>query len=105
MQIDRSQLKMKLNITSEKLTRIMLSANPVLANCKGSVKAVRIMMNMLGLKCIPSVTSDDILIYVPNVTDEDLRPIKEVLAKQLQEILPINMIVLPDNIIGCAANE
>lgn len=50
-------------------------------------------------------TSNDILICVPNVTDEDLRPIKEVLAKQMQEILPINMIVLPDHIIGCAINE
>lgn len=43
---------MQLNITSEKLTRLLLSANPVLANCKGSVKAVRLLLNMLGMKCI-----------------------------------------------------
>lgn len=47
---------MKLNLTSEKLTRLLLSANPVLANCKGSVKAVRLFMNMLGLKCALNVS-------------------------------------------------
>ena len=245
---------MKLNLTNEKLTRLMLSANPVLANCKGSVKAVRLFMNMLGMKCIPIVNglcatftvnnlgtnytyngiceaisngddtseyysyminnhygmlfarkedfgkyqnvfsmqisgpdsnnnstitlvpwtdadinrwnedhsgypemqidiedgdfaarqrytllayndviknfktyqnrtgqfegatisekyitksaqsnpSTDILICVTNVTDKNLRPIKAVLTKQLQEILPINMIVTEDHIIGCA---
>lgn len=46
--------------------------------------------------------STDILIYVTNVTDKDLQPIKAVLTKQLQEILPINMIVTEDHIIGCA---
>lgn len=56
MQIDRSLLKMKLNLTNEKLTRLLLSANPVLANCKGSVKAVRLFMNMLGLKCALNVS-------------------------------------------------
>ena len=212
---------MKLNITNEKLTRQLLAANPVLANCKGSVKAVRMFMNMLGMKCIlvrgnrlnievsytqynnmtPEVmmstissnmknsttpvnkaqhlleyvtdhttgkygyctqlsTSDneflrvrltektideydhdkvltiadiapyiynfatcaftecivdyklvgvvddtktaDMTILVTNVTDKDLLPIKSIIAKQLQEILPINMIVLAENIIGCA---
>lgn len=245
---------MKLNLTNEKLTRLLLSANPVLANCKGSVKAVRLFMNMLGMKCIPIVSglsatftitnlsanpsynalceafsngddaseyysymstnhygilfarkenydgyynvfsmqisepdsnnnstitlvpwtddeiikwneshsdypemqiniadgdfalrqkytllayndviknfktyqnrigafsgatisenyttksaqsnpSNDILLCVPNVTDKDLQPIKAVLTKQLQEILPINMIVTEDHIIGCA---
>ena len=43
---------MKLNITKDKLTRMLLSANPVLANCKGSKKAVRIFLNMLGMKNI-----------------------------------------------------
>lgn len=212
---------MKLNLTNEKLTRLLLSANPVLANCKGSVKAVRLFMNMLGMKCIllrgnkltievgytqynsmtpegmmstissnmknsttpinkaqhlleyttdhdagkygyctklstsnkeflrvrltekaideydhdkvltiadiapyiynfatysftdnvidyklVGVTDDtktaDMTILVPNVTDKDLQPIKAVLTKQLQEILPINMIVTEDHIIGCA---
>jgi hypothetical protein len=97
---------MKLNLTSEQLTRLLLSANPVLANCKGSVKAVRLFMNMLGMKCILSRDTDntentDITILVPNVTDKDLQPVKAILAKQLQEILPINMIVTEDNIIGC----
>lgn len=49
---------MKLNITKDKLTRVLLSANPVLANCKGSKKAVRIFLNMLGMKNI--VTSQTI---------------------------------------------
>lgn len=253
MQIDRSLLKMKLNLTNEKLTRLLLSANPVLVNCKGSVKAVRLFMNMLGMKCIPIVNglcatftvtnlgadpsyngiceaisngadsseyysymvtnhygmlfareenfgkyhnvfsmqisgpdsnnkstitlvpwtdeeiikwnnnhseypnmqidlagdfalrqkytlfayndviknfktyqnrtgsfegatisenytaksaqsnpSNDVLLCVTNVTDKDLQPIKTVLTKQLQEILPINMIVTEDHIIGCA---
>lgn len=43
---------MKFNITKDKLTRVLLSANPVLANCKGSKKAVRIFLNMLGFKCV-----------------------------------------------------
>lgn len=212
---------MKLNITNEKLTRQLLAANPVLANCKGSVKAVRLFMNMLGLKCIllrgnrlnievgytqynnmtpegmmsainsnlPNSTTPfnkaqhlleyttdhtagkygyctqlstsdneflrirltektideydnnkvltiadiapymynfitaayeecivdykvigvvdddktaDMTILVTNVADKDLLPIKSIIAKQLQEILPINMIVLAENIIGCA---
>lgn len=43
---------MKFNLTKDRLTRILLSANPILANCKGSKKAVRLMLNMLGMKCI-----------------------------------------------------
>lgn len=42
---------MKLNTTNEKLTRVLLSANPVLAHYKGSVRAVRMFFNMLGMKC------------------------------------------------------
>lgn len=96
---------MKLNLTSEKLTRVLLSANPVLANCKGSVKAVRMFMNMLGMKCILSHNTNDtenadITISVSNVTDKDLQPIKAILTKQLQEILPINMIITEDHIKG-----
>ncbi len=48
---------MKLNITQEKLQRLMLSANPVLANCKGSIKAARLMLNMLGMKCFITTKS------------------------------------------------
>ena len=108
---------MKFNLSKDRLTRILLSANPVLANCKGSKKAVRLFMNMLGMKCIVILPhaenteipltndTDYIKLYVSNVTDAQLQPVKSVLAKQLQELLPINMIVLPDNIIGCAANE
>ena len=47
-------------------------------------------------------STDYVQIYVTNVTDADLAPVKSVLAKQLQEILPINMIVKADNIIGYA---
>lgn len=96
---------MKLTITNEKLTRMLISANPVLANCKGSVKAVRMFMNMLGFKCRIINNSDYVQLYVSNVNDSDLKPIKSIIAKQLQEILPINMIVLPDNIIGYSTNE
>lgn len=96
---------MKLTITNEKLTRMLISANPVLANCKGSVKAVRMFMNMLGFKCRIINNSDYVQLYVSNVNDSDLKPVKSIIAKQLQEILPINMIVLPDNIIGYSTNE
>ena len=191
---------MKLNITEEKLKRVLLSANPVLANCKGSTKAVRIFLNELGftntiirglltvkltfteltkstaaidhiystwytrteggqtgnltaptasgkeivlcqsttktvsgalgdiqfyindmLKNVSSVTKSDykttiygtqdttsavkdknnrLKIIITNSTDVDILPVKSVLAKQLQEILPINMIVDAENIIG-----
>ena len=52
-----------------------------------------------------SVSNETYTILVTNVVDEQLRPVKSVLVKQLQEILPINMIVEADNIIGCAINE
>ena len=52
-----------------------------------------------------SVSNETYTILVTNVIDEQLRPVKSVLVKQLQEILPINMIVEADNIIGCAINE
>ena len=54
------------------------------------------------MKSAQSNPGNDILLCVSNVTDKNLQPIKSVLAKQLQEILPINMIVTEDNIIGCA---
>ena len=191
---------MKLNITEEKLKRVLLSANPVLANCKGSKKAVRLFLNELGfintiirglltvkltftdnvksyaamehihstwytrieggqtgnlseptksgneivlcqsnnktvsgalgeiqfyvndmLQNVSSVTKSDyktiiygtqdttpalkdknnrLKIIITNSTDADILPVKSVLAKQLQEILPINMIVDAENIIG-----
>ena len=59
---------MKLNITNEKLTRLLLSANPVLANCKGSAKAVRLFMNMLGMKCIVVMPHSKVLVN-ENCTD------------------------------------
>lgn len=196
---------MKLNITEEKLKRILVAANPILANCKGSRKAVRLFLNELGFKNIiiyglltvklvfadaeksfnamtriqntwnshteggqtsnlitptmsgkvitlcqdgirpissalgeiqfyindmlanvQSVTKNDyktiisgiedttsaisdknnqLKIVITNSTDIDIRPVKSVLAKQLQEILPINMIVEAENIIGTASNE
>lgn len=46
-----------------------------------------------------------IVILLTNISDKNAEPIKSILAKQLQEILPINVAVLPDNIIGCAADE
>ena len=193
---------MKLNITTEKLQRVLVAANTVLANCKGSRKAVRLFLNELGftntiirglltvklmftddeksfvamnhiystwythtedgqtsnlsepsksgneivfcqnntktvsgalgeiqfyvndmLQNVSSVTKSDyktiiygtldtisalkdknnrLKIIITNSTDADILPVKSVLAKQLQEILPINMIVEADNIIGCA---
>ena len=191
---------MKLNITTEKLQRVLVAANPVLANCKGSKKAVRLFLNELGftntiirglltvkltftdndksnaaiahiydtwytrtesgqtsnisaptksgkeivlcqsnnktvsgalgeiqfyvnnmLQNVSSVTKSDykttiygtqdttsalkdknnrLKIIITNSTDADMLPVKSVLAKQLQEILPINMIVDAENIIG-----
>lgn len=191
---------MKLNITNEKLQRVLVAANPVLANCKGSRKAVRLFLNELGftntiirglltvklmftdndksnaaiahiydtwytrteggqtgnlsapsktgkeivfcqsnnktvsgalgeiqfyvnnmLQNVSSVTKSDyktiiygtqdttsavkdknncLKIIITNSTDADILPVKSVLAKQLQEILPINMIVDAENIIG-----
>ena len=50
--------------------------------------------------------SDDsipsIYILVPNMLDSELKPIKSTLAKQLQEIVPINMIITAEQIIGIA---
>lgn len=191
---------MKLNITTEKLQRVLVAANPVLANCKGSKKAVRLFLNELGftntiirglltvklmftdndksnaaiahiydtwimrteggqtgnisapaksgkeivfcqsnnktvsgalgdiqfyvndmLQNVSSITDSDyktaiygtqdttsalkdknnrLKIIITNATDADILPVKPVLAKQLQEILPINMIVDAENIIG-----
>ena len=42
---------MKLNISSEKLIRLMLTTNPTLARYKGSIAAIRLLLNTLGIKC------------------------------------------------------
>lgn len=93
---------MKLNVKQERLFRMLLSTNPVLTNCKGSAKAVRMFMNMLGFTCTFDRSEDThgLNIYVKNVSDSDLSTVKSILAKQLQEILPINVSVGPENIIG-----
>ena len=175
---------MNINATSSDVMRQLLLANPELAHCKGSIKAVRMMLNMLGFKCIivtdqfltynifdndkditptqdlayvdcynddvsvindqldemrlqleelkanaenPSVvfyciseltdqfaTHDDVSdkptletvkILLTNVRNEDLDSVKDVLAKQLREILPINKIVTAKDIIGYCVNE
>lgn len=98
---------MKLNVKQERLFRTLLSANPVLTSCKGSVKAVRMFFNMLGLYCkIDKSNADKIIIEVKNVTDDDLTPVKSILVKQLQEILPINASIGTENIVGtCTENE
>jgi hypothetical protein len=51
---------------------------------------------------VDNAKTANMTILVTNVADKDLLPIKSIIAKQLQEILPINMIVLAENIIGCA---
>lgn len=96
---------MKLNVKQERLFKVLLSANPILTNCKGSVKAVRMFMNMLGFTCTFDRSKDthSMNIYVKNVQDLDLSTVKSILAKQLQEILPINVSVGPENIIGTGA--
>lgn len=50
-------------------------------------------------------TSTEIVCLLTNVSDKNAEPIKSILAKQLQEVLPINIVVTPDNIIGCASDE
>lgn len=52
-----------------------------------------------------TINSTNLCILLTNVTDKSLQPVKSILAKQLQEILPINIVITPDNIIGCALNE
>lgn len=47
----------------------------------------------------------DFNILLTNISDKNAEPIKSILAKQLQEVLPINIVVTPENIIGCASNE
>lgn len=80
---------------------MLLSANPVLTSCKGSVKAVRMFFNMLGFYCKFDKDEDgNVLIKVKNVTDSNLTPVKSVIIKQLQEILPINAYIGPENIVG-----
>jgi hypothetical protein len=50
-------------------------------------------------------TSTEIVCLLTNISDKNAEPIKSILAKQLQEVLPINIVVTPDNIIGCASDE
>ena len=50
-------------------------------------------------------TSTEIVCLLTNVSDKNAAPIKSILAKQMQEVLPINIVVTPDNIIGCASDE
>lgn len=52
-----------------------------------------------------SNTSTEIVCLLTNISDKNAEPIKSILAKQLQEVLPINIVVTPENIIGCAADE
>lgn len=97
---------MKLNIVQDKMFRMLLSANPVLTSCKGSVKAVRMFFNMLGMYC--KIDKDDngkLVIKVKNVTDDNLTPVKSVITKQLQEILPINASIGPENIVGTGVED
>lgn len=50
-------------------------------------------------------TSTEIVCLLTNISDKNAEPIKSILAKQLQEVLPINIVVTPENIIGCAVDE
>lgn len=52
-----------------------------------------------------SNTSTEIICLLTNISDKNAEPIKSILAKQLQEVLPINIVVTPENIIGCALDE
>ena len=52
-----------------------------------------------------SNTSTEIVCLLTNISDKNAEPIKSILAKQLQEVLPINIVVTPENIIGCALDE
>lgn len=52
-----------------------------------------------------SDTSTEIVCLLTNISDKNAEPIKSILAKQLQEVLPINIVVTPENIIGCASDE
>lgn len=52
-----------------------------------------------------TINSTNLCILLTNVTDKSLQPVKSILAKQLQEVLPINIVVTPENIIGCASDE
>lgn len=52
-----------------------------------------------------TINTDNLFILLTNVTDKSLQPVKSILAKQLQEVLPINIVVTPENIIGCASDE
>lgn len=63
------------------------------------------------LEAVPYIVSDssdtstEIVCLLTNISDKNAEPIKSILAKQLQEVLPINIVVTPENIIGCASDE
>lgn len=50
-------------------------------------------------------TSTEIVCLLTNISDKNAEPIKSILSKQLQEILPINIVITPENIIGCATDD
>lgn len=101
MQIDRSLPKMKLNLTNEKLTRLLLSANPVLANCKGSVKAVRLFMNMLGLKCALNVSGMGAIFTFKNLGDNpSYETMREAITNGTQTSAYFSYICMDDNHTG-----
>ncbi|MCZ0950780.1 hypothetical protein N7T98_25720, partial [Pseudomonas syringae pv. tomato] len=52
---------MKLNISSEKLIRLMLTTNPTLARYKGSIAAIRLLLNTLGIKCIVLINKQSMI--------------------------------------------
>lgn len=52
-----------------------------------------------------SDTATEIVCLLTNISDKNAEPIKSILAKQLQEVLPINIVVTSENIIGCASDE
>lgn len=50
-------------------------------------------------------TSTEIVCLLTNISDKNAEPIKSILSKQLQEILPINIVIMPENIIGCVTDD
>lgn len=52
-----------------------------------------------------SDTATEIVCLLTNISDKNAEPIKSILAKQLQEVLPINIVITSENIIGCASDE
>lgn len=92
---------MKLNLTSEKLTRLLLSANPILANCKGSVKAVRLFMNMLGLKCALNVSGMGAIFTFKNLgSDPSYSAMREAITNGTQTSAYFSYICMDTNHTG-----